>query len=262
MPHECYSLIKAYILSPKTSLDEEHWSLVLDWLLTASQGKEKKKRSVLAMELDAVACDNFSMQEWMVDRVDKTLRPRYKEPPSGPPPGPPPAEFTPRPQYSQHLLPIMGNIGMEIGRALGLALKKASSTGSGMLESDTSIQPYTRDKYTCVMAFCNVQQARDIPKLWRHFVSTKAKQIKIHRRVIQSTMSEWAYNHLTKIDTVFFEQNTIEDVINPRFNPSNGVTTYRSAKHGISILVCHPRGIAETEGNRDQEHMVEVTKQT
>ena len=30
MPHECYSLIKAYILSPKTSLDEEHWGLVLD----------------------------------------------------------------------------------------------------------------------------------------------------------------------------------------------------------------------------------------
>jgi hypothetical protein len=43
MSHECYSLIKAYILSPKTSLDVEHWGLVLDWLLTTSQGKEKKK---------------------------------------------------------------------------------------------------------------------------------------------------------------------------------------------------------------------------
>ncbi len=45
----------------------------------------------------------------------------------------------------------MGNIGTEIGQALGLALKKASSTGSGMLESDTSIQPYTRDEYACIM---------------------------------------------------------------------------------------------------------------
>ena len=190
MPHKAYSLIKAYISSPKTSLDEEHWSLVLDWVLTASQGKEKKKRSVLAMELDAVACDNFSMQEWMADHVDKRLQPRQKKPPSGPPRGPPLAEFTPRPQYPQHLLPIMGNIGMEIGRALGLALKKASSMGSGILESDTSIQTYTRDEYACIMAFCNVQQARDIPKVWRHFVSMKAKQIEIHRRVIQSSMSE------------------------------------------------------------------------
>jgi hypothetical protein len=38
MPHECYSLLKVYISSPNTSLDEEHWGLVLDWLLTASQG--------------------------------------------------------------------------------------------------------------------------------------------------------------------------------------------------------------------------------
>jgi hypothetical protein len=42
MPHECYSLLKAYISSPNTSLDEERWGLVLNWLLMASQGGEKK----------------------------------------------------------------------------------------------------------------------------------------------------------------------------------------------------------------------------
>ena len=75
-------------------------------------------------------------------------------------------------------------------------------------------------------------------------------------------MSEWAYNHRTKIDTNFFEQKTIEDVINLWFNPSSGVATYWSAKRGISILVCRPRGIAETEQIHDQEHVAEVTKQT
>jgi hypothetical protein len=53
------------------------------------------KQSVLAMELDAVACNNFGMQEWMADLVDETLGPRQKEPPSGPPPGPPLAVFAP-----------------------------------------------------------------------------------------------------------------------------------------------------------------------
>jgi hypothetical protein len=49
MPHECYSLIRAYISSPKTSLDEEHWGLVLDWLLRlvahseSGQGQEEPK---------------------------------------------------------------------------------------------------------------------------------------------------------------------------------------------------------------------------
>ncbi len=89
--------------------------MVLNWLLTASQGDEKKKRSVLAMELDAVACNDFGVQEWMADSVDKTLGPRQKEPLSGTPPGPPPAVFAPRQQYSQHSLPIMGNIGAKIG---------------------------------------------------------------------------------------------------------------------------------------------------
>ncbi len=165
MPHECYSFLKAYISSPNTSLDEEHWGLVLDWLLTVSQGDKKKKQSVLPMELDAVACDDFGVQEWMADRVNETLGPRRKEPLSGTPLGPPSAVFAPRPQYPQHLLPIMGNIGAEIGQALGLALKTASSMGSGVLESDTSIQPYMRDEYACIMAFCNVQRAQDIPKI-------------------------------------------------------------------------------------------------
>jgi hypothetical protein len=93
-------------------------------------------------------------------------------------------------------------------------------------------------------------------------VSTKAKQIKIHWQVIQSLMSEWAYNHRTKIDTIFFEQKTIKDIINLRFNPSKCVATYRSAKRGISILVCCPRGIAKTKRIRAQEHAAKVTKRT
>jgi hypothetical protein len=75
-------------------------------------------------------------------------------------------------------------------------------------------------------------------------------------------MSKWAYNHCTKIDTIFFEPKTIEDIINLWFNPSNGVATYRSAKHGISMLVCRPRGIAETDRIQDQEHAAEVMKGT
>jgi hypothetical protein len=75
-------------------------------------------------------------------------------------------------------------------------------------------------------------------------------------------MSEWAYNHCIKIDTIFVEQKTIEDVINLQFNPSNGIATYRLAKHGISILICYPRGIAETKQIHNQEHAAKVTKGT
>ncbi len=54
----------------------------------------------------------------------------------------------------------------------------------------------------------------------------------------------------------------IEDVINLWFNPTDAVSTYRSAKLGILILACRLRGIAETERIRDQEHVAEVTRGT
>jgi hypothetical protein len=60
-------------------------------------------------------------------------------------------------------------------------------------------------------------------------------------------MSDWAYNHHTEIDTIFFEQKTIEDIINLRFTLSNGVLTYQLVEHNILILVCHPCGVAEAE---------------
>jgi hypothetical protein len=58
-------------MSPATSLDETNWGLFLDWLLTASQGDDKKKRSLLAMELYAVNCDDIEIQDLMAERVDK-----------------------------------------------------------------------------------------------------------------------------------------------------------------------------------------------
>ncbi len=75
-------------------------------------------------------------------------------------------------------------------------------------------------------------------------------------------MSEWAYNHHIEIDTIFFEQKRIEEVINLRLNPSDSVATYWSAECDILILVCRPRGIAETKQIHDQEHAAEVTKGT
>ncbi len=75
-------------------------------------------------------------------------------------------------------------------------------------------------------------------------------------------MEEWGHNHCTEINTIFFEQKTIEDIINLWFNPGEGIAQYRTCEQGISILVCHPRGIVETERLRDVKHATEATRGT
>jgi hypothetical protein len=73
-------------------------------------------------------------------------------------------------------------------------------------------------------------------------------------------MEEWSHNYRTEIDAIFFEQKTLEDIINLRFNPGEGIAQYQMAKRGITILVCLPRGIEETERLHNHEHATEATK--
>jgi hypothetical protein len=199
----------------------------------------------------------------MVERVGETLGPCQKEPPpAGLPRGLPLAVFTPSHNIPDIHSPLWEILAQRLDKHLAWPTKKSLLNRFKSTGKQHQHPTYTRDEYVCIMAFCNVHWAWDIPKPWRHFTSTKAKQIEIHRWVIQSSMSKWAYNHCTKIDTIFFEQKMIEDIINLWFNPSNGVATYWMAKCSILILVCCSRGIAETKQIGDQEHTAEVTKGT
>ncbi len=75
-------------------------------------------------------------------------------------------------------------------------------------------------------------------------------------------MEDWSHNYWTKIATIFFKQKTLEDIINLRFNPGEGIAQYRTAERGITMLVCRPRGIEEMERLRDHKHAMEATKST
>jgi hypothetical protein len=158
------------------------------------------------------------------------------------------------------------NIGLveDIGRAIGLALRTATPAGAmpTATKGTNVVRPYTKDKYALIMGFCNVIQAQDIPQIWRHFAASKVKQVEIHPHQLQKLMEDWSHNYRTKIDTIFFKQKTLEDIINLWFNPGEGIVQYRTAQRGITMLVCCPRGIEETERLRDHEHVTEATKST
>ncbi len=152
----------------------------------------------------------------------------------------------------------------DIGRAIGLALKTATPAGSmpNATKGTNVVWLYMKDEYALIIEFCNLVRARNLPRIWQHFTALKVKQVEIHQRQLQKLMEDWSHNYRTEINTIFFEQKTLKDIINLRFNPGVGIAQYRTAGRGITILVCRPRGIEETERLRDHEHVTEATKST
>jgi hypothetical protein len=181
---------------------------------------------------------------------------------------PPPMVMPPPPMVHNtafsppHMPPQNTGLTTDIGQAIGIALKTAS-TPSGVLLTGTKdvnvVRPYTRDEYGLLMEFCNVVWAHDIPSIWQHFAASKVKPVKIHCRQLQKHIEEWGHNYCTEINTIFFEQKTIEDIINLRFNPEERITQYRTCERWVSILFCRPCGIVETECLQDHEHATEST---
>jgi hypothetical protein len=261
MPHECLNLLLSNINTPNNIGDKTEWNLIQDWLITATycDGKKRKKSSVVRINIEGDMCDDDKVREWIGNCLDETIGPRRKPTP----------QAMPLPQIAHHTLfspqnmpPQSTGLAADIGRAIGLALRTSSSPSGVMpmaIKDAEVVHPYTRDEYGLLMAFCNVVRARNITSIWRHFAASKVKRVKIHQCQLQKHMEEWGHNYCTKIDTIFFEQKTIKDIINLCFNPGEGIAQCGTCEQGISILVCPPRGIAETERLRDVEHATEAT---
>jgi hypothetical protein len=194
------------------------------------------KLSMVGIDIKGVMCNDDKVREWIGNCLDETINPCRK---------PMPQAMSP-PQMAHHTLfpplnmpPQSTGLTADIGRAIGLALRTSSSPSGVMptaIKDAEVVRPYTRDEYGLLMAFCNVVCARNLPSIWRHFAVSKVKQVEIHRRQLQKHMEEWGHNYRTEIDTIFFEQITIKDIINLRFNPGEGIAQYCTCKQGISDL--------------------------
>jgi hypothetical protein len=264
MPHECLNLLLSHINDPNNIGNKTDWNLIQDWLITAMYCdiKKRKKSSAVGINIKGVTCNDDKVREWIGNCLDETIGPHRKPTP----------QAIPLPQMAHHTLfppqnmpPQSTGLAADIGRAIGLALRTSLSPSGVMptaIKDAEVVRPYTRDEYGLLMAFCNVVCARDIPSIWRHFAASKVKQVKIYQCQLQKHMEEWGHNYCTEIDTIFFEQKTIEDIINLCFNPGKGIAQYCTCEQGISILVCRPQGIAETERLRDVKHATEATRGT
>ncbi len=135
MPHECLDLLMRQINDPNIVDDKDEWNLVQDWLITAtySDGKKKKKSSIVGIDIEGVTCDNHEVRQWIGQRLDEMMGPCRKPPPMVMPP-PPMVHNTAFPQ--PNMPPQNTGLAADIGQAIGIALKTAS-TPSRVLSTGT-----------------------------------------------------------------------------------------------------------------------------
>jgi hypothetical protein len=121
MPHECLDLLMRQINDPDIVDNKDEWNLVRDWLITAtdSDGKKKKKSSIVGIDIEGVMCDNNEVRQWIGQRLDETMGPCRKPPPMVMPP-PPMVHNT---AFSPpHMPPQNTGLAADIGQAIGIAL--------------------------------------------------------------------------------------------------------------------------------------------
>jgi hypothetical protein len=76
-------------------------------------------------------------------------------------------------------------------------------------------------------------------------------------------MKQWANDRCIEIDkSIYLKQDTINAIVDLKFNPSKGVAHLLSASKGLFILTCRASTSAETEHIWEHEHAMAATEGT
>jgi hypothetical protein len=77
---------------------------------------------------------------------------------------------------------------------------------------------YSADAIATLKGFNNTFDIKELQPIWAMFQATK--NVDVHRRHLQFGMEKWAKAQGVELDRgIYFEQKTIEDIVNLRFNP-------------------------------------------
>ncbi len=256
MPHELLNAIKNHLTSPDTELNNcDEWGLVQKWLLVASQkdgggGDPTKSKSSIALTTEALITNDGLIEHWISNRINSTLGPR------------PDVSLQTTVGMQGNLAVVQnmsGIIASKVGRELGAAMRgpqQSTTTGAG-----DEAKAYTQDQHATLLGFHGAMNVQYLRKIWRLFKSVKIPNYDHLRRAIKGDMLRWADNHRCWIkEGVYFDNKTLNEWINLKFNPGDSTTMYSSADNGISILKCRPPTSGRLKEMHWQEEIWDATK--
>jgi hypothetical protein len=117
---------------------------------------------------------------------------------------------------------LSGVIATEVGRGLGAAMQQASKA--------TSSRTTTQDQIATLLGFHGAMNVKYLKKSWRLFKAAKTPNYDHIRRALKGDMLKWADDHRSWIEEgVYFDNKTLDEWINLKFNPGDSTALYLSA---------------------------------
>ena len=233
-------------------ISEELGRFLRLWALALMQPSGTREESCLTMEVAPVVNPDFAFSKWCKVHLNTIFGEKQ----------------TASHQNNQHLqgnhYPTEANGTQVIAEALRLVRelrqeaqqqnKGTTATGDGAEKekASSSGKMYTAYQVSVIMGYCSITSVANIPPIWRLFQSSKDPED--HRSNIRSKMREWSAKNGYEIDeSIFFQKDTIDDIVKVKPNPADGYATLKSAEKGVSILACLPRSPDEIESLRFEE---------
>ena len=270
-PHELLAIVNQKVIEFDLQVDRGHWKVMREWCLSASHAAyPNKKTSRLTAQVMAVTDIDDELHEWSDTRLDMTMGRRHF-------PSAHASEEVARP--SEEGIPLaprhqQGGVGEDLATQVGrgIAMGFQTFTNGALLAQGAGVRPglpglgetskiYSPDSIAALKGFSGTEDIRELQPIWATFQGTK--NLDVQRRHIAYGMEQWARSHGVELDRgIYFEQKTIEDIVNLRFNPGQGVAQFKSAEKGLSLLICRSRTPDEIERVREREQAEQLTQAT
>jgi hypothetical protein len=202
MPHEVWTLIKAYMDTPGLPQEcRDACTLVMDWCLVAAQASRPDKDSYLAFSLDAVTEHNhdMSLAVWLNTQLDSTLERQPEQGGAGGATG-----MTPT--YLQGQTLDANVITWAIGQGLALGYQHllphrgapSAATGGGQASKAGELA-YSTNDVCAMMVYSSINDPVDCQVIWTIF-SKKKKNVEACHQYLMKGMTEYAYERRISID--------------------------------------------------------------
>ena len=279
-PWDLLKVVEEEIKEYDGQIDAAIWNTMRDWCLAACQRAGNTDNSPLAIRVSPVAQLDKSFHRWFDYRLDMMFGHRHLNTMGFPgtataPPTPPTAgnggHFSPQ-QIRNSAVGAFnsGDLATQVGRGIALGLQAVTNgglmaAGIGGRPTPTgggdNVKPYSPDSIAAIKGFSGTADIKEVSTIWATFQTTKNADVL--RRHLHFGMEQWARAQGVELDRgIFFEQKSIEDIVNLRFNPGQGVAQFKSAERGLSLLICRTRTPEEIERVRDREAAEQLTKAT
>lgn len=269
-PYELLSIVDKKIIEFDLQVESTQWKVMREWCLSAAHAALKSDTtSMMAVSVMAVTDDDDELHEWINTRLNMTMGQRHF----------PSASDTDHTRVStssgldrglQPEAAVSEDLATQVGRGIAMGfqtfsnaslLAQGAGSRAGLTSAGETTKVYSPDSIAAIKGFSGTGDINELQSIWATFQTTK--NLDVQRRHLSYGMEQWARSNGVEIDRgIYFEQKTVEDIVNMRFNPGQGVAQFKSAEKGLSLLICRSRTPEEIERVREREQAEQLTQAT